>query len=49
MALRTALRSYAAARGLVTSDLEPLVAPELRAIRESISEAFDAPSGGGGG
>jgi len=46
VALKTALQSYAAARGLVTPELEPLVAQELRAIQESITEAFDiAPPG----
>ena len=41
MALKTALRSYAAARGLVTKELEPLMSQEIRAIQESIGEAFD--------
>ena len=41
VALKTALRSYAAARGLITKELEPLVSQEIRAIQESISEAFD--------
>lgn len=43
--LKTALRSYAAARGLVTPDLEPLVAQELQLIRESMAEAFDVSTG----
>ena len=41
VALKTALSSYAAARGLVTEELEPLVSQELKAIQESIGEAFD--------
>jgi hypothetical protein len=41
VALKTALRSYAAARGLVTKELEPLMSQEIRAIQESIGEAFD--------
>ena len=45
MTLKTALRSYAAARGLVTPDLEPLVAQELQLIQESITEAFDVSTG----
>lgn len=45
MALKTALQSYAAARGLVTAELEPLVAVELGAIKESIMEAFDVSPG----
>jgi hypothetical protein len=45
VALKTALRSYTAARGLITSELEPLVAPELRLIQESITEAFDVSPG----
>jgi dynein heavy chain 1 len=45
VALKTALQSYAAARGLITPELEPLVARELHAIQESITEAFDASSG----
>ena len=45
MALKTALQSYVAARGLITPDLEPLVARELLTIQESIAEAFDATSG----
>jgi hypothetical protein len=45
VALKTALRSYAAARGLITPELEPLVAQELRFIRESITEAFDVSPG----
>ncbi len=46
MALKTALRSYAAARGLITKELEPLVSQELRAIQESIAEAFDVSCDG---
>ena len=45
VALKTALQSYAAARGLVTPALEPLVAQELAAIRETIAEAFDVAPG----
>ncbi|KAL7555016.1 hypothetical protein ACHAWF_018608 [Thalassiosira exigua] len=45
MALKTALRSYAAARGLVTPELEPLVAQELGTIKDAIAEAFDASPG----
>ena len=45
MALKTALQSYSAARGLITPELEPLVAQELNAIKESISEAFDVSPG----
>ncbi|KAG7353523.1 dynein family protein [Nitzschia inconspicua] len=41
IAIKTALRSYQAVRGLVTSDLEPLLMPQLLAVRETISEAFD--------
>jgi dynein heavy chain 1 len=46
VALKTALRSYAAARGLITKELEPLVSQELRAIQESIAEAFDVSCDG---
>ncbi len=46
VALKTALSSYAAARDLITSELEPLVAQELRAIKDSILEAFDVSSDG---
>lgn len=42
MALKIALQSYAAARGLVSPELEPLVAREIVAIKECIAEAFDA-------
>lgn len=41
IALKTALRSYAAVRALITPELEPLVMPQLLAIRECISESFD--------
>ena len=41
MALKTALRSYTAVRELITPELEPLVLPQLQAVRGSISEAFD--------
>lgn len=41
MAIKTALRSYAAVRALITPELEPLVMPQLLAIRECISEGFD--------
>jgi len=40
--LKSALRSYNVFRSLLTTDLEPLVTPQVRAIRESISEAFNA-------
>ena len=46
MALKTALRSYAAARGLITTELEPLVAQELRDIKDSITEAFEVSPDG---
>ena len=45
MALKIALQSYVAARGLITPDLDPLVVRELLTIQESIAEAFDATSG----
>jgi len=41
IALKTALRSYAAVRALISPELEPLVMPQLLAIRECISESFD--------
>ena len=41
IALKTALRSYAAVRVLITPELEPLVMPQLLGIRECISETFD--------
>lgn len=41
MALKTALRSYQAVRILITPELEPLVMPQLLAIRECVSNAFD--------
>lgn len=40
MALKAALRSYSVTRDLVTPDLEPLVMPQLKGIREAIAEAF---------
>ena len=40
IALRSALRSYTAARDLVTPELEPLVASNIKAVRQSIEEAF---------
>lgn len=46
MALKTALCSYAAARCLITPELEPLVSQELRSIQESIMEAFDVAADG---
>ena len=45
MALKSALRSYAVARELITPELEPLVLPQLKSIRESIAEAFGVPIG----
>jgi dynein heavy chain 1, cytosolic len=41
VAIKTALRSYSAVRTLITPELEPLVKPQLLAIRECISESFD--------
>ena len=41
VAIKTALRSYQAARSLLTVNLEPLVMPQLLEIREIVSEAFD--------
>jgi dynein heavy chain 1, cytosolic len=41
IAIKTALRSYQAVRVLVTSEIEPLVMPQLLEIRECIAEAFD--------
>jgi dynein heavy chain 1 len=41
MAIKTALRSYAAVRALITPELEPLVMPQLLAIRECVSDGFD--------
>lgn len=41
VAIKTALRSYQAVRVLITTELEPLVMPQLLEIREIISEAFD--------
>ena len=46
MALKTTLCSYAAARCLITPELEPLVAQELQSIQESIAEAFDVAADG---
>ena len=43
MALKSALRSYAVARELITPELDPLVLPQLKSIRESIAEAFGVP------
>lgn len=40
MALKAALRSYAAARELITTELAPLLRPQLNSIRDSIAEAF---------
>ena len=44
MALKGALRSYAAARELITPELEPLVLSHLKNIRGSIAEAFGVPT-----
>jgi dynein heavy chain 1 len=41
MAIKTALRSYQAARVFVTSELEPLLMPQMLEIRECVSETFD--------
>jgi dynein heavy chain 1 len=41
VAIKTALRSYQAVRSLITTNLEPLVMPQLLEVREIISEAFD--------
>lgn len=41
IAIKTALRSYQAVRALLSSNLEPLVMPQLLDVREIISEAFD--------
>lgn len=41
IAIKTALRSYQAVRGLIGADLEPLVMPQLLDVREIISETFD--------
>jgi dynein heavy chain 1 len=46
MALKGALRSYTVARELITPELEPLVMPQLRSIRESVAEAFGVSSDG---
>lgn len=40
MAVKTALRSYLNVRVLITPELEPLVMPQLLAIRECMAEAF---------
>ena len=45
MALKGALRSYTVARELITPELEPLVMPQLKGIRESIAEAFGVSDG----
>lgn len=42
VAIKTAIRSYLAVRKFVTTELEPLVLPQLIEIRECFSEAFDA-------
>ena len=41
VSIKTALRSYQAVRVLVTSEIEPLVMPQLLEIRECLAEAFD--------
>ena len=41
IAIKTALRSYTAVRALISPELEPLVMPQLLAIRECVSEGFD--------
>jgi len=41
MALKSALRSFTVVRDLITPELEPLMDTQLKAIQESISEAFD--------
>lgn len=41
MALRSALRSFTAARELVTPELEPLLHTNIKSIRQIIEEAFD--------
>jgi dynein heavy chain 1 len=40
MALRSALRSYTAAKELVTPELEPLLHSNIKAIRQSVEEVF---------
>lgn len=45
MALKGALRSYNVARELITPELEPLVMPQLKSIKESIAEAFGVRDG----
>ena len=45
VAIKTALRSYSAVRALITPELEPLVMPQLLAIRECIAESFDVKLG----
>lgn len=40
MALKSALRSYSIAREQITPELQPLVMPQIKSIRESISEVF---------
>ena len=46
MALKAALRSYTVTRDLVDSDLQELVLPQLKSIREAIAEAFGVSSEG---
>jgi dynein heavy chain 1 len=41
VAIKTALRSYQAVRGLITPELELLLMPQLLLVREVISEGFD--------
>ncbi len=41
IAIKTALRSYQSVRALISSDLEPLVMPQLLDVRETVSEGFD--------
>jgi hypothetical protein len=41
IAIKTALRSSLAVRGLVTTELEPLLMPQILAVRETIVEVFD--------
>lgn len=46
MALKSALRSYSAIREFVTPEIQPLVMPQIKSIRESISEAFGISNDG---
>lgn len=46
MALKAALRSYTVTRDLVDVDLQELVLPQLKGIREAIAEAFGVSSEG---